>query len=455
MLRRPVLLTVLLVAAVVGVAPGASAQAASTAATIAVQRISSDPYTTPNAQHRSEVEPDTFAWGDTVVSAFQVGRYFDGGADNIGWATSTDGGETWTHGFLPGTTPVADPPGRWARMSDPVVAYDAAHDVWMIQSIGIRPGTPPTDIVVSLSPDGVNWSRPRPEASGPPGTFYDKNWLTCDNWESSPFFGSCYGSWDNAFNGGRFLNDVSRDGGRTWSAPEPVDAAGIGVQPVVQPDGTVVAPYLFGSAMRAYRSTDGGHTWNGSVEISNLRHHFPGALRELPLPSVDVDATGRIYVVWSDCRFRRGCAANDIVLSQSDEGQTWTEPVRIGTVASTSNEDQFIPGLAVDRTTSGPDVRLAVTYFAFEDAGCRPSACRLDAWTSHSSSAGRLWSNPVRVNAVPMHLAWVPSTTSGFMVGDYISTSFVADGSAVAVVPLAQPRDGNVLDLAMYAVTGV
>ncbi|HEX9995029.1 MAG TPA: sialidase family protein [Acidimicrobiales bacterium] len=455
--RRSVLLSaLLLLASVVHAQPAVSQTATVAAPGVDVQRISTDPYTTPNAQHRTEVEPDTFAWGDTVVSAFQVGRYFDGGADNIGWATSTDGGRTWQHGFLPGTTPVADPPGRWERVSDPVVAYDAAHGVWMIQSLGIRPGSPPNDLVVSRSTDGLNWSRPRPEAPGEPGTFYDKNWLTCDNWEQSPFFGSCYGSWDDAIAGGRFFNDVSRDGGLTWSEPRRVDdAAGIGVQPVVQPDGTIVAPYLFGSAMRAYRSTDGGQTWEGSVEISNVRHHFPGALRELPLPSVDVDARGRIYVVWSDCRFRRGCSANDIVLSQSDVGRTWTTPVRIATVASTSNQDQVIPALAVDRSTGGPEARLALTYFAFEDANCRPGACQLDVWTTHSSSAGLGWSSPVRVNATPMRLSWVPVTTSGFMVGDYVSTSFLADGSAVAVVPIALPPDDEGLDVSMYAVTGI
>src|SRR5919198_1214943 len=61
-----------------------------------VLQISSDPYTNAISQHKTEVEPDTFAFGSTIVSAFQVGRIFDGGASNIGFATSTDGGATWT-----------------------------------------------------------------------------------------------------------------------------------------------------------------------------------------------------------------------------------------------------------------------------------------------------------------------------------------------------------------------
>src|SRR5438067_12960142 len=88
-------------------------------------QISSDPYTNPDSNHKTQVEPDTFAFGHTIVSGFQTGRFFDGGASNIGWATSTNGGETWTHGFLPGTTVYATPPGPYPRVSDPSIAYDA------------------------------------------------------------------------------------------------------------------------------------------------------------------------------------------------------------------------------------------------------------------------------------------------------------------------------------------
>src|ERR671924_123390 len=95
-------------------------------------QISSDPYSNTDSNHKTQVEPDTFAFGNTIVAAFQSGRFFDGGASNIGFATSTNGGETWTHGFLPGTTVFATPPGpsKYHRTSDPSVAYDAKHKVW-------------------------------------------------------------------------------------------------------------------------------------------------------------------------------------------------------------------------------------------------------------------------------------------------------------------------------------
>src|SRR5579884_634463 len=76
-------------------------------------QVSSDPYTNTTSEHKTQVEPDTFSFGSTIVSAFQSGRFSDGGASNIGWATSTDGGSTWHNGFLPGTTVYATPAGPY------------------------------------------------------------------------------------------------------------------------------------------------------------------------------------------------------------------------------------------------------------------------------------------------------------------------------------------------------
>ena len=37
-------------------------------------KISTDKFHNSDSVHRTEVEPDTFAWGKTIVSAFHVGR---------------------------------------------------------------------------------------------------------------------------------------------------------------------------------------------------------------------------------------------------------------------------------------------------------------------------------------------------------------------------------------------
>ena len=113
--RRSAMLAVAL-----GAAMALSANAfAGQPANVKLAQVSSDPFTNTSSYHQTQVEPDTFAWGNTIVGVFQTGRFSDGGSDDIGWATSTDAGKTWTHGFMPGTTPYSTPPGPYARVSDP------------------------------------------------------------------------------------------------------------------------------------------------------------------------------------------------------------------------------------------------------------------------------------------------------------------------------------------------
>src|SRR2546430_1155368 len=90
----------------------------------AATRVSTDPFTNTDSQHATELEPDTFGFGSTVVWAFQTGRFFNGGSSDIGFATSQNGGTSWVHGFLPSITVNSTPPGPYARVSDPAVAYD-------------------------------------------------------------------------------------------------------------------------------------------------------------------------------------------------------------------------------------------------------------------------------------------------------------------------------------------
>ena len=82
---------------------------------VPLTRVSQDPFTNPTSQHATEVEPDTFAFGSTVVAAYQVGRFFNGGATDIGFARSTDGGSDVGRAGLPAgltATPARRPAAR-------------------------------------------------------------------------------------------------------------------------------------------------------------------------------------------------------------------------------------------------------------------------------------------------------------------------------------------------------
>ena len=132
-------------------------------ANVGLTRVSHDIYTDAQAQHDTEVEPDVYAAGSTIVSAFQVGRVFGGGASNIGWATSTNGGATWSHGYLPGIT--GNGGGPFGQASDASVAYDARHKVWLITSLGL--GASAVDVLASRSTNGgLTWSKPVTVATG-------------------------------------------------------------------------------------------------------------------------------------------------------------------------------------------------------------------------------------------------------------------------------------------------
>ena len=423
-------------------APAATAQ-------IQVRKLSTDTFTNTTSQHATEVEPDTFAFGSTIVSAFQVGRFTDGGSSDIGFATSTDGGTTWTNGFLPGITNIQGPGNPYDRDSDPSVAYDAAHGIWIIASLPlVNSGAAIPAVIVSRSSDGINWDNPISVTGNVSSS--DKDWIVCDTWTSSPFYGNCYVEWDNPASGDQISMSTSTDGGITWgSALHPSGgSSGLGGQPVVQPNGTVVVPFE-GSGIQAFTSADGGSSWTKVVRVSSISDHVEaGALRSSPLPSAAVDAAGTVYVVWQDCRFRTGCTSNDIVMSSSADGVTWTAPVRIPADATTSTIDHFIPGLDVDKTTSGTTAHLALTFYYYPVSKCTTSTCRLGVKFMSSLNGGATWSTPKPMGTL-MQLTWLPSTTLGPMVGDYISTSYV-NGKAFGVFAIAQAKTGTMFHESMF-----
>jgi hypothetical protein len=431
-LRRPVLAGSSVLALVVALWGPAAVGAATV-------HLSTDPFTqatcagSSTTNHHTEVEPDTFANGSTIVSTFQVGRIFDGGACAIGFATSTNNGSagSWTSGLLPGITKWTGGGGPNDRATDASVAYDARHGVWLISSLTLLEagGVHGNSVVTSRSTDGLTWSNPFTTATG--GDL-DKNWIVCDNTATSPFYGNCYTQWDDHGAGNLLQMSTSNDGGMSWGAAKTNNTGVIGGQPVVRPDGTVIVPIdnANETAIGAFNSTNGGASWSAVTTIATIKHHtVAGSLREGPLPSAEIDSAGTVYVAWSDCRFRRGCKSNDIVLSHSlnATGTSWSAVSRVPVDATTSGIDHFIPGLAVNKTTSGITAQLGLTYYFFPSRSTQLSVGFLS-----STNAGSTWSTAQTIIS-GMPTTWVATTSQGRMVGDYISTSFGSDNLARGV----------------------
>jgi len=428
-------------------------------------QISSDSFTIAPGQHATEVEPHMISNGTTMVATFQVGRIPKdpaphGGGIAIGWATSTDGGSTWTHGSLPGVTK-GEGSGPFDAASDPVVAYDAKHSVWMIASLPVSSTSQTPAVVVSRSSDGVNWGNPI--SVDPTSASSDKNWIACDSWPSSPHYGNCYMEWDDTGNGDQILMSTSTDGGLTWgSATATANSAnGIGGQPLVQPNGTVVVPIEASGVadMEAFTSTDGGVSWSAPVMISNIQFHADaGGIRSGPLPSAAIDGSGTVWTVWEDCRFRANCSTNDLVYSTSTDGVTWSTVTRIPIDDTSSTVDHFIPGIGIDPATSGSSAHIALHYYFYSQSNCSAATCQLFVGYTSSANGGVTWSAPTTLTAAPMLLSWLPTSQNGLMVGDYIATAFV-NGVPHGVFAVAQATSvtagGVSFQEAMYTGSGL
>ena len=226
---------------------------------------------------------------------------------------------------------------------------------------------------------------------------------------------------------------------------------GLGGQPVVQPDGDVIVPSAnaFEKAIIAFRSTDGGASWGDEVIVAHVRDHtVPGDLRSGALPSAEVGSDGRVYTVWSDCRFSKGCKTNSLVISSTADGVNWTEVRR---VPIDDGSEQFIPGIGVKPGTTG---QLGLTYYFYADPSCggkKTDPCELSVGYVQSNDGGASWSNPQTL-AGPFPVTWTSDTSQGRMVGDYISTSVRNGANAFPVIAVAlQP--GTTFNEAMYVPT--
>jgi hypothetical protein len=395
------------------------------------RRISSDTLGSAPGQHQTEVEPSIAGWNATAVATFQVGRFPDGGAAGIGWATSQDAGQTWRSGVLPALTNASNPAGEAPRASDPAVAYDAAHGTWLIATLVLGNGF--TALGVSRSADGVTWSAPvYPVRLSTDSLAYDKEWVSCDNASTSRFYGSCYLAYTDLATP-RIALQASHDGGATWGAPVTATAAfGLsaeGALPLVQPDGALTIVIQVGAAgMYAVRSIDGGTTFAPAIGIAPITGASQPLLRAPALPTAAVDASGRLLVAWADCAFRPGCDGNVIALTTSTDGSTWSALKRIpGT-----GFDSLVPGIAADPSVPG---RISIVNYVRTSNACSAATCALGVAVTTSRDGGATWTKPQRLDTVSPRYAWL-ADAGGRFVGDYVGATY-AGGRFVPVFALA------------------
>ena len=285
----PAVAVVLLALPVLNVLQAGTAKANADHSTVKVTRLSTDPYTNASAEHATEVEPDIWAHGRTLVADFQVGRIATGSADNIGWATSTDGGSTWSHGFMSGITVSAG--GKWARASDPVVAYDPKAKVWLASALNNNEAKTQYGVSVNQSANGLTWQKAVQIATSTTGVTYDKPWVTCDATPASPHYGNCYAEWDLPSSNDLVVMSTSTNGGLTWSKPS---------SPAGQPTAWAASPWRSPTARSSCRSTPTPAPSTRSAPPT-VAHHGLTASRWLPRACTPTPAASAPW----PCRPRR------------------------------------------------------------------------------------------------------------------------------------------------------
>ena len=163
-----------------------------------------------------------------------------------GFFTSFDGGANWIDGQIPmrSGNGAGDPAPAFSRAhSSPVSANGARVLMAQLENVGglgsanLSQG----DVSVSYSPDGgQNWSEPVTVLKGQGNAggqanqakFYDKEWLTCNNYPGTPFYGRCWVTatlFLSGLHGSYASSDIviswSDDGGVTWSPQRSIAAA--------------------------------------------------------------------------------------------------------------------------------------------------------------------------------------------------------------------------------------
>ena len=408
------------------------------------RRLSRDPYRNDDAQHETEVEPDSFTFGRTTVATFQVGRRFDGAATNVGFAVTTNDGASWRSGLLPGLTVASRPPGPERARERPGGRVRRAR-------------TPPgssrpslstarvTRLAINRSPDGVDVEQRARRVRGARRARASPSTRTGSRATTRPRRRST-GAATSSTRTPRIAT-CSRSAGRTTAACRGRHrwTSGRGRRsvssrrsdrPASSSSSTSGRRASSRSRRRARRTA--AATWGCAgphrVTSTAAARSAGSAHSRCPRPrSTRRDASGR-----------RGTTA-----SRPERHETPSSLRRRPTALSGAHRlrsraaaTPCFPRSAIDAATG----RVAIAYMRSKAAG-------VDVELTVSSGSPTTWTAPRRLSAQSMPLQWMPDTTSGRMLGDYISVHY-ARGRPLVVWVLATEPVGSSFRQAVYATRG-
>jgi hypothetical protein len=152
------------------------------------------------------------------------------------------------------------------------------------------------------------------------------------------------------------------------------------------------------------------------VDIASNQSAGVPAQRAGSLPAAAVDpASGAIYAVWEDSRFRQD-GTNDAVMSRSlDDGLTWAPVQRINPGSTMDHSDHYNVTVAV-----GEGGTVHVAYRTRDESGKGPAyAPAIDTYYQESTDRGKTFTAPLKVDTVSSNPYYDAFSRDGSFEGDY------------------------------------
>lgn len=303
-----------------------------------------------------------------------------------GFAISVDGGASWTDQLV---RPPALNQGQ--GQGDPMTAVDPrTGTMWVggFSFIGDQAG-----VYVARKQAGAVAFEPAIMTSVGGGA--DKGWMAAGRPPSTPDATHVY----VAFNLGL---QTSADFGDTWSDPLPLGNGAGQLPRIGPAGEVYISYWDFADGILFRSSLDGGASVGPAVTaalraeaLDDQGGYVPGLFRVLPFHTMAVDPTnGRLVIAWADAvSVVDGETDVDLHLVTSDDsGATWSVPMVVPRAG-----DQFFPWLEIDATGRLHVVFLDTRNTPQSDAD--PVAL-LDAYYASSVDGGQSW-DEIRLTSAP------------------------------------------------------
>ena len=219
----------------------------------------------------------------------------------------------------------------------------------------------------------------------------------------------------------------STDGGLSYGPSVKVAANLLWPSVAVDIDGNVhvVGHYGILEPVYYFRSTDGGASFTGPVQINDSTG---GSFPLVPL-SIAVDRNGVIHVVWDD--YRNGGSPDIYYANSSDGGLSFTPNVKVNDSVGTE-KSQTYPSLAVD---NNGNIHVAWLDFRSGEA---------DIYYAKSTDGGLSFSTNVKVNDVGAGTARYHDPTIAVDSQGHIHVVWVAKHGEIMGIFYAESADGGV-----------